>query len=339
MKKNLAKIPNYFLSVYKDYPWEIQQKMQNLFLLSVGAKSIFFIMLIRAIWWKGDPIEAITVGYCIGVLFLTLLLIRLKKPVSAGTTSICAIFYPFGNYMIRDLLSLEFKQISRINDTAVVILFGIILTTTFVIRRRQYLFLLALSYFVLISHYLALEFHFYGGMFKEETFKSFLETWAIVSISLFVGFTTLSLTTHKRGSIFNNIIFYKMGDKGPEVAYSEHSLGCHEECSSAAYFYTIIGQGAQYATGLFGPIPFGACSDKKVALIYATRIRDSELKDARLQHLNYFLIGLITTPDKATIVSRDSLEKRLGILTREISDLKGLTADNYKLLVEKIHSI
>ncbi len=167
----------------------------------------------------------------------------------------------------------------------------------------------------------------------------FLETLAILSISLFLSFTTLQLTRRERGTIFSNIIFYKFGDQGPTAAYEEHPLQGHEEASAGAYFYTTIGQGAQYSTGLFGPIPFGLKEQGRVALIFAARTRDSGLKDPRLQCENYLLIAMVTTPDKVSIVDREKLEARLGKLTREIADLCNLTEQEFATYVEQIHAI
>ncbi len=339
MKKALMRIAKFFVSPYEDYPREIQQKMFNLFALSAGTSCIFAFMAIRAIWFSFDPIEAISSLYGMTVLGLALVFIRLKRPITAGNLSICNIFYAFGNYVIRDVVSTTVKQISRINDTAVVIIFGIIITTTYVIRKSQYLFLILASYAIIISHYLILVFHYYGGVFEDSTLTPFMETVVILTVSLFLSFTTLSLTTRERGQIFNNVVFYKLAAQGPAIAYAEHPLQGHEENSSGAYFYTTIGQGAQYATGLYGPVPFGIKEQEKVALIYATRIKDSGLLDPRLQCQNYLLIGLITTQDKVSIISREVLEKRLGALTREISDLCTVTVQNFATLVDQIHAI
>jgi hypothetical protein len=341
MKKALTRIPKFFLNVYEDYPREIQQKMLNLFALCIGTTSVFAFMLIRAIWFRPDIIEAISSIYSISVLMLSLIFIRLKRPVTAGNLSICMIFYVFGNYLLRDLFSpsWEVKQISRINDTAVVIIFGIIITTTYVIRRKQYIFLIFTSYAIYVSHYLILVFHYYGGVFEEATLTPFTETFAILSISLFLSFTTLSLTTRGRGLIFSNIIIYKFGDEGPTAIYSEHPLQGHEESSAGAYFYTTIGQGAQYSTGLFGPIPFGLKEQGKVALIFAARTPDSGLKDPRLQCQNYLMIAMITTPDKISIINRENLEKRLGKLLQVIPDLCNVTDQDFTGLVEQIHAI
>ncbi len=339
MKNVLARIPRFFLDVYKDYPREILQKMLNLFAICVGTSFVFIGMLVRAIWFKFDPIEAISAMYSLFVLSLSLIFIRLKKPITAGNLSICMIFYVLGNYVLRDLVSPDPKQISRINDTAVVIIFGIIITTTYVIRNTQYIFLIITSYSIYLSHYLVLIYHYFDGKFEDATLTPFIETFAILSISLFLSFTTLSLTKRPRGLIFSNIIFYKFGDDGPNVAYSEHPLEGHEESSAGAYFYTTIGQGAQYSTGLFGPIPFGMTEQGRVALIYAARTPDSGLKDPRLQCINYILIALVTTPDKISIIDRETLEKRLGKLTHSISDLCNVSVQNYASFIEQIHAI
>ncbi len=339
MKKALTRIPKFFLEVYKDYPREIQQKMLNLFFLCVVTSSIFTGMLVRAIYFTFDLFEALASIHCITVLIITLVFIRLKKPIFAGTLSIFMLFYVVINYLWRDSVSTDFKQISRLSDTAVVIIFGIIITTTYVIRKRQYLFLIANSYAFLIAHYLILVYHYYGGVFESSTITPFTETVAILSVSLFLGFTTLSLTTRESGKIFSNVIFYKFGDQGPTVAYSEYPLQGHEEASAGAYFYTTIGQGAQYSTGLFGPIPFGVKEQGKVALIFATRTQDSGLKDPRLQCQNYILIALVTTPDKIDIVSRDTLEKHLGKVTQTIADLCNMTDQSYARLAEQIHAM
>ncbi len=300
---------------------------------------VFAFMLIRAVFFTLDFIEAVCSIYCISILQLSLIFIRLKKPIIAGNLSICMVFYVLGNYVLRDIFATDFKQISRINDSAVVIIFGIIITTTYVIQKSQYIFLIFTSYILLISHYLVLVFHFYGGVFEDSTFVPFLESLAIITISLFLSFRTLLLTTRERGQVFTNIIFYKLNMQGPVIAYSEHPLHGHEENSSGAYFYTAIGQGAQYATGLFGPIPFGLKAEGKVALIYATRVKDTGLTDPRLNCQNYLLIGLITTSDKISILERESLEERLAKIMNELPDLCALSSEQYAQLVSQIRAI
>jgi hypothetical protein len=339
MKQAFMRFPLFFLGGYKDYPREIQQKMLNLFSLCTVTSIIFAFMLIRAVFFTFDHIEALSSIYCIAILLSSLVFIRLKKPIFAENLSICMIFYVLGNYILRDLFSSDSKQISRINDSGVVIIFGIIITTTYIIQKSQYLFLIFTSYILLISHYLVLVFHYYHGMFEDATVVPFLETLAIISISLFLSYSTLLLTTRERGQVFTNIVFYKLNKQGPVVAYSEHPLHGHEENCSGAYFYTAIGQGAQYATGLFGPIPFGLKEEGKVALIFATRAVDTGLTDQRLNCQNYLLVGLITTSDKISILNRESLEKRLAIIIREIPDLCALSSEQYAKLVTQIRAI
>jgi len=331
-------LPKYFLEEYKDFPREIQEKMRNLFYLCIGGSLAFGFMFIRAIWINFDLFELIATAINIMILVITLFFIRLKKPVLAGDIAICMVFYTLINLVLRDAFSDEFKQISRINDTTVELIFGLLITINYIIRKSQYLMMIMFSFFILISHFFILVFHYYSGVITSETLNSFSESLLILTCSLFFCFTILSLTSRERGQVFSNIIFYKLDMQGPSIAYSEHPLRNDVEFSSGAYFYTMIGQGLQYATGLFGPVPFGVKEEGQVALIFATRTTDSGLVDQRLQCQNYLLIALIATPDKVSILDREILEKQLKEITQDISDLCTFTAQNYANIVTQIRA-
>ncbi|OLS14685.1 MAG: hypothetical protein RBG13Loki_1686 [Promethearchaeota archaeon CR_4] len=142
-----------------------------------------------------------------------------------------------------------------------------------------------------------------------------------------------------QGETFSNIIFYKFTKQGPAVIYSEHPLQEPQATSSGAYFYTAIGQGSRYRTGLFGPLPFGLERGDEVALIYATNIVDTGLIDRRLNRLNYILIALITSQTKIPVIDRIHLEQHLEQLTKEIPDMSAMETVRFSKIVAKIHAI
>ncbi len=143
----------------------------------------------------------------------------------------------------------------------------------------------------------------------------------------------------QRGKVFSNIIFYKFDKRGPTVIHTELPLEEPLGTSSAAYFYTTIGQGSQYRTGLFGPIPFGWQDTGEVAMIYATGITDTGLLEPRLAQKNYFLVALITTPEKVPAIDRVHLEKQLERLIQDIPDLATLKIDHLIEIAAAIHSV
>jgi hypothetical protein len=330
-------LPKLFLTGYKDFPREIQDKSRNLLHICILGIILFVFMLFRVIRFSFDPFEALASTYAIIALGLTLLFLSLKKPVLAGDTAICTIFYVFINFVLRDAFSEEIIQISRINDTTVALILGLLLTTSFVIRKSQYIFAILSSYFIIVSHFFTLVLRYYSGVFPSDAVILFLETLLLLTAFLYFGLSLLSLPEQGRGQVFSNIIFYKLGAKGPFVAYSEHQLPNNVEYSSGAYFYSTIGQGDKYATGLFGPIPFGVNEEKMVALIYATRILDSSLIDSRLKCQNYLLIALISVQEKLNNIDREDLEEQLDKITKDISDLCNLTAESFASLVNRFH--
>ena len=142
-----------------------------------------------------------------------------------------------------------------------------------------------------------------------------------------------------RKEVFSNVIFYKFSKQGPTVVFSEHPLEEPLATSSGAYFYTAIGQGSQYRTGLFGPVPFGSEGDREVALIYATNIVDTGLIDQRLKRYNYILIALTFLPEKLPSIDRTRLEQQLAQLTKQIPDVSALENDRLTGIVAQIHAV
>ncbi|HMF34310.1 MAG TPA: hypothetical protein VKK79_22985 [Candidatus Lokiarchaeia archaeon] len=338
LNARVLKIPTFHLKGYEDFPREIRKKMQNLFFLCVLVCIVqTFVLVVARI--TNDFVQVMACIYCLAILGLTFLFIQLKRPVAAGNVALCIIFYVFINFVLRDALSTTFRQMSRINDSTIEIIFGLLLTTTFVIRKSQYIFVVFTSYFVVISHFLVLTWKFYPGGLSSQEITTFVVTLLILSASLFFCLTILSLTSRERGEIFGNIIFYKFAESGPEMILSEHPLQEELELNSGAYFYTLIGQGTQYPTGLFGPVPFGLKQTRQVALIYATRIKDEHLEDPRFANENYFLLTLITTPEKIAIMDRTQLEKDLKRITQDIPDLSLLNTEAFNGIIQRIRAI
>lgn len=208
------------------------------------------------------------------------------------------------------------------------------------------------TYDVLIqieSDFYSGEFTLSKGLVIEPSFS-----WGIISL-LIVGICTVVTTAYirnsrkksrrlvestnlLRGEVFSNVIFYKFAKQGPDVIFSEHSLQEPLRTSTGAYFYTTIGQGSQYRTGLFGPLPFGLEDSHEVALIYATKIVDTSVIDPRLNRQNYFLIALITLPENIPSIDRVNLENQLESITKKIPDLSFLKKEDLLDIVSQIRT-
>ncbi|HMF30324.1 MAG TPA: hypothetical protein VKK79_02850 [Candidatus Lokiarchaeia archaeon] len=150
-----------------------------------------------------------------------------------------------------------------------------------------------------------------------------------------------TIIAHQTQHIYDkisNIIFYKITNGGPAVIFSEYPLQEKIEASSAVYLYTMIGQGSQYRTGFFGPVPFGLKDACEIAYIYATLIVDASLEDPRFHKQNYILIALVASFDEVLNINRQHLESRIVQSTKNLSDLSALTVETYSEIIAKIRS-
>jgi len=337
MNKPIAKLQEYFLGWLITFPKEIQDKARNLLILCCGGIVVFGIMFVLDIIFL-QVFELMATAYAITFCSLALVQLRNARPVNAGNFAICIMFYSFINLALRDAFITDIKQISRINDTAVELIFGMMLATIFVIRRRQFLFVALVSYSSIIAHFLILTYNDFGGVFMTLNITSFLETIMILTVSLLASFRILALTMGQRGTIFTNILFYKFGKGGPTLMYSEKPIQ-GVEMAAGAYFYTALGQGLQYSTGLFGPLPFGERKSRQVALVHASIVRDSAVSDERLKDRNYFLIALVTFPEDVPIIDRPRLESDLKHVVHEITNLSSLNDDWFAATAKHIRLV
>lgn len=97
----------------------------------------------------------------------------------------------------------------------------------------------------------------------------------------------------------------------------------------------LIGQGQQYFTGLFGPLPIRFMPESS-ALIYSTRVMDSEPHDNRLN--GNYVIFCIIYPQKldSTFIGRAELKEQFKAFLNSYPDLAMWTKENLDRLSDRI---
>jgi hypothetical protein len=336
--KRYTAITQYFMGWYGIFPDDIQQKARNLLFLLLGGIGVFTAIFIYAITLL-DVFELIASAFAVVVCGIALNRLKDVHPVTAGNIAILVFFYTFLDFGLRDVFSPSFQQISRINDTAIELVLGIIFASTYVILRRQFILLALCTYLIIISHYIILIHFDLGGVVGNDDLTTFIVTTIILSVTIVASLRIFTLITGQRGKVFTNILFYKFGRAGPSLMYSEKSLQGEAENAAGAYFYTALGQGMQYSTGLFGPIPFGEKMSHQVAFVYANIITDSTAADERLKGTNYFMIALVTVPENVSHINRKRLEEGMEEVVQSIHDLSDLTDKQFEYMANHIRLI
>ncbi len=277
--------------------------------------------------------------FAITCLFSSLVMIRKKKPLAAGNFAMIVLASALFYYTLGDYLIPMGKDMTRLYESLIMIIVDFYLASLVAIRSRQLVILICLSFCVISSHFAVLFFLSYGGEFSFTTLYPHLYSLALVVGCGYVSLKVMSLTAHKRGDIFTNIVFYKLGQTGPECFFIDHPLERGLQASMGGYLYSAIGQGQQYHLGLFGPVPWGDKEAKQVAYIYSALLSDSGVPDIRLNGRNYLLIALILRQDMVHLVERNDLQIDLETSIRLISDLSNLAESQIREIVQVIHGV
>jgi hypothetical protein len=178
---------------------------------------------------------------------------------------------------------------------------------------------------------------FFEGKFTFSFYALGFEALFFLLISSSICLFLFRLTLRSRIEIINNIILFKMTQKGPAPIFWEHSMNYDLLAECAVYFYTAIGQGFRYRTGLFGPLPFGDDTNN-IALVYTTLVNDSALEIPRMKGENYIMLAFIAKTNEMDLIERNKILEIIEIEILKINDLARFREDDFQRFVKSLRS-
>jgi hypothetical protein len=334
-------LEDYFLFIYEEYPQEIQKKMKNLLFINIlNLLGWILLFLLDGFNRYINHFNLITVLRDFIILSLILsvfLLIRLKKPLLAGYITMMEVLALAVHPILMDLFGSYSISEYTIYRTLCFLIIGELLISAYAIKRIQILIYSILSFLLLVIHFWILMEIFYGGSITDDSYAIIFECLFLLTSSTVLSLFLFSLTLRSRMEIINNIVLFKLGKDGPTPFYTEHPISYDELIKTGVYLYTAIGQGNQYRTGLFGPIPFGD-EKEKIALIYTSIVNDSEFEDPRLKGKNYLMISLLADEEEINLLNRSKILRFLEEGVEKIDDLDELTEEDIQDFIVSIRT-
>lgn len=335
------KLEDYFLSIYDPYPQEIQKKMKNLLfinLLYLIAWILLFILDAYNRYFKDFNIVTLSRDFfTLGLIFSALLLIKLNKPLFAGYISMTTVLTLAIHPILMDIFYTYSLSEYVLYRTLCFLIIGELLISAYAVKRIQIFLYSIVSFIFIILHFGILMDIFYGGNPTDESYAIIFESIFLLIASTILSLFLFRLTFRSRMKIIKNIIFFKMGKKGPIPFFTEQSINYNSIIESGIYFYTAIGQGNRYRKGLFGPIPFGD-EKENVALIFSSIVRDSDFEDPRLEKENYLMIALIAEEQKVNLIDRNKLFNLLEQKVNKMGDLSEIDQDYIQDFINSIRA-
>ncbi len=334
-------LEKYFLGAYEEFPLEIKKKMRNLLIINLlnvfGWIFIFAISGLASYIEKPDFLTIFRDFIVLALIALALLLIRIKRPIIAGYTTIFIVIVIALHPILNDMFSIYSSSEDMLYKTLGYLILGELLLGAYTIKRAQILVYTILSIILLIVHFLVLMEIFKGGLISNESYAMFFESLFLFIISSSLTFILFNLTLQSRIEMIRNIIFYKMTEKGPVSLFSEHYINYNLMLESGIYFYTAIGQGIRYRTGLFGPLPFGE-ETGRVSLIYSAIVDDSDFEGSRLKGKNYILIAFLGKGNEIDLIEKHRLIEKVEEEMKNLPDLAEFEEEDFQAFVSSIRA-
>ncbi|TFF98718.1 MAG: hypothetical protein EU547_00575 [Promethearchaeota archaeon] len=332
-------LEEYFLSVYDDFPLEIRKKMKNLLFINIlNLLGWFFIFFIDGVLRYLNNFDFITFFrdfIVLGLIIFSMVLIKVKKPIFAGYMAMTIVISLAIHPILMDLIGSYSLSEYMLYRTLGFLIIGELLISAYAIKRIQILIYSIISFILLSVHFRILMINFFGGNVPYDSYAMIFESVFLLTSSTTISFFLFNLTLRSRMEIIKNMVFFKLSKKGPIPFFSEHSIDYNSLIESGVYFYTAIGQGNQYRTGLFGPLPFGN-EEEKIALIFSSIVKDSEFEDPRLKGKNYMIVSLIVDVDKVDLIDRNKLLNLLEDNKKSINDLSEFNEEDIEEFIRNI---
>ncbi len=341
MFKFYNKLKNYFLSVYNEYPSDIKIKMRNLLFINLvylaGWVFIFLLDGLPEYFRSFDILNFLRDFIVIGLIFLSFLFIRIRKPILAGNFSGGIMLTIIIHFVIVELFNANPLSALHMYKTLSFLLFGNLFIILISIKQIQVLIYNIISVISLLLHSNVLIYIFFGDDIPYGLYDVILEALFISLLSFIISYYIFTLTLRSHIGIVNNIIFYKMSSQGPQHLFSEYPVDYNLLLKSGIYFYTAIGQGIYYRTGLFGPLPFGGIQGE-VAFIYSSLIDDSSVEDSRMKGKNYILICFIAKEIDVDLIDRNKFSEIISNQINKIKDLSTFKERDFREFINTLRA-
>lgn len=339
MFKFYLKWEKYFLSEYDEYPSDIKLKMRNLLFINFvylgGWLFIFILDGFTNYLMDFNILNFLRDFIVLGLIIISFLLIRNKKPIMAGNCTGGVILTIILEFIIIDLRNVNPSSILNLYKTLGFLLFGNLFIILISIKRMQVLIYSGISFFSLLFHSHMLIYFFFGEGFSYGLYDVISEVLFLLLVSTIISYYIFSLTLRSRIGIIDNIIFYKMTSQGPQHLFSEHPIDYNLAAKSGIYFYTAVGQGIFYRTGLFGPLPFGD-KEGEIALIYSALLDDSSAESSRMQGKNYIIMAFIAKEIDIDLIDRNKFSDLISSQLQKIGDLSTFKKNEFKEFVRTL---
>ncbi|TFF88749.1 MAG: hypothetical protein EU549_02430 [Promethearchaeota archaeon] len=256
----------------------------------------------------------------LGLIIASLFFMKEKQPLIASYATMGILLMLVIHPILRDLITSYSASEYMLYRTLTILIIGELLISSYAIKRSQVIIYTLISLIILTIHFFILLSLFYRASTVFNSIVMFFECIFFLIASGWTSTFLFGLTFRSRVKIIDNIVFFKMTEKGPEPLFFEHSIDYNLLLESGIYFYTAIGQGIRYRTGLFGPLPIGGDTGD-VTLIYSAIVNDSDFKGSRLKGKNYIMIAFLGDENDLELIERTKL---MEILEKEISKIPDL---------------
>ncbi|TFF88750.1 MAG: hypothetical protein EU549_02435 [Promethearchaeota archaeon] len=341
MVKFYSIIEDFFLSEYDDYPLEIKKKMKNLFFIDIlNILGWIAISSATALSNQIGPADIITIirdHLVLGFIILSFILIKLKKPLLAGYASLSMVLAFAVHSILMDLLGITYFYELLLYRTLCYLIIGELIISAYTIKRIQIIIFSLNSYLILLLHFWILTEKVYGGIVTLTSYAMIFEALFLLTAGCILSLFLFNLTLESRVEVIDNIIFYKMTLKGPVPIFLEHDADYGVILESGVYFYTAIGQGIRYRTGLFGPLPFGEKSET-VSLIYSEIVKDSGFEESRMEGMNYIMIVFLGNEKQVELIERHKFIEKIKTSVKNIPDLANFNEDDFQNFINSIRA-
>jgi hypothetical protein len=341
------RVEEYFLTPYRNYPSEIQKKIRNLLFINLINLSnwgfIFFLSGLNQYIMDFDVLMFIRDFLVLLLIITSFRWIKTNKPILAGTVIIAINLLIVVHAVLSDMLGLNAISIQNLYRTLAFLLIGNLFVILVSIKQSQILIYNVLSVIILYIHAHTLIIALYGLSPANSAITITFEVLLLIIVAGIVSFFLFGMTLRTRMGIIHTIVFYKMSTQGPELLFSEQGYDSDDESKedellrAGVYFYTAIGQGSSYRTGLFGPVPCGV-GEEKVALIYSELVKDTKLKDDRLKGKNYLLIAFITNEHEVALIHKNKLLELVQKRIDKIGDISDLTEEDFRSFIHHLRT-
>lgn len=337
------KLRDYIVRPYETYPAEIQKKVEYLMIIDFFGLAVWIMSVIMntvyLIIYSELPSLFIMIGDLLWLIIFPLSLYAIKKehPISAGNLTMGMLFLIILNLLVADYMSMMYIHVEHLYKTIILVFIGILIVGLCSLKRRQIIIYTVSGFSIIIIHFCIIYPKTYSFLMGAPAFMVLFESITFFIIGSLAAFILNKLTTRNRIDLFSNIILYKFDPRGPTTLFYEKEVDTDLLTKTGIYFYTAVGQGISYNTGLFGPLPFDMKNNLE-ALVYSALIKDSESPDHRLVGENFILIAFLAKTGTVHLIDRKQLTDHLSKHVKIIEDLSKLTEQDFKRLVFLIRS-